>query len=185
MLNSAKRRWSKKYLWYSPQNIFFNDIVLEKYKCTAVSHPLLQAIFHGLNVPSMWFSGSKVPQDSLLDMSNLAPHVQCSHKHCYVAHCGMPLSPDPPCKCPFYPHSATIPTHSISLWQVRLSFRTQKLPNNSKTWPCMQKNLNLKMSKADKLNLQVRSLEPDSWLIPNGLKRNRLHAPRWPLNYLF
>ena len=105
--------------------------MLEKYKCTAVSHPLLQVIFHGLNVPSMWFSGSKVPQDSLSEMSNLAPHVQCSHKHCYVAHCGMPLSPDPACKCPFYPHSATIPTHSISLWQVRLSCRTQKLPNPS------------------------------------------------------
>ena len=185
MLNSAKRRWSKKYLWYSPQNIFFNDIVLEKYKCTAVSHPLLQVIFHGLSVHSMQFSGLKVPQASLLEMSKLAPHVQCSHKHCYVAHCGMPLSPihhalvprssmqvsllssfcdnshnlvylknkwersskkKKTCKCPFYPHSATIPTHSISLWQVRLSCRTQNSPNiinlKSKTWPHMPKNLN-------------------------------------------
>ena len=86
--------------------------------------------------------------------SSSHPSAVSSRKHCSEGHCGMPsstikcpsLSPDPPSSCPFCPHSATIPTHSISLWQVRLSFRTQKLPNKSKTWPCMQKNWNLKMS---------------------------------------
>ena len=158
--------------------------MLEKYKCTAVSHPLLQVIFHGLNVPSMWFSGSKVPQDSLSEMSNLAPHVQCSHKHCYVAHCGMPLSPPSSMQVSLLSsfcdnsHTLNFPLAGQTLLQD-----PKITQSKSKTCPYMPKNWNLKMSKADELNLQVRSLEPDSWLTHS--KREQLHAPRWPLNYLF
>ena len=168
MLNSVKKGW-KKYNEFNWQNCVWRIQVSHHVQypspfSRSFSMDWQHVVFLSKGIPTCPYKNTKACTPPPTPMYS----VVSSHKHC-----GMPLSPHPPCKCPFYPHSATIPTHSICLfWQVTFSFKT-------KTWPyklkCAKQN-----SEDDKFNLQIRSLVPDWWLVPNGLKRAQLSAPSCP-----